>query len=100
MTTTVTATGVGAVLGLALALVPGVPAHADPPTCQGRATTVAGDAGTDGDDVMVVGPGQRSVSTGAGNDLVCVRLGDDTRRSFYLDAGPGDDVVHNETVAS
>ena len=100
MTTTVTATGLGAALGLALALAPGVPANADPSTCQGRAVTIAGDSGTDGDDVMVVGPGQRSVSTGAGNDLVCVRLGDDTRRSFYLDAGPGDDVVHNETTAS
>lgn len=100
MPTTVTATGLGAVLGLTLALLPSVPANADPATCQGRAVTVVGDAGTDGDDVMVVGPGQRSVSTGPGNDLVCIRLGGDTRRSLYLDTGPGDDAVHNETTAS
>lgn len=99
-TTTATAARLGAALGLALTLAPGVPAHADPSTCQGRAVTVTGDAGTDGDDVMVVGPGQRSISTGAGADLVCIRLLDDTRRSLYLDTGAGDDVVHNETTAS
>jgi len=100
MRTTVTATGLGAVLGLTVALLPSVPANAEPDTCQGRVVTTIGDTGTDGDDVMVVGPGQRSVSTGAGNDLVCIRLGDDTRRSLYLDTGPGDDVVRNETTAS
>lgn len=100
MPTTVTATGLGAVLGLALTLVPGVAAQADPATCQSRAVTTTGDTGTDGDDVMGVGPGQRSISTGAGADLVCIRLLDDTRRSLYLDTGPGDDVVDNETTAS
>ena len=84
-------------VGLALAA---APAHAEPLTCQGRAVTVTGDKGTEGDDVMVVGPGQRSVSTGAGNDLVCIRLGDDTGRSFYLDVSTGDDAVTNETTAS
>lgn len=77
-----------------------VPAHAEPLTCQGRAVTVEGDTGTDGDDVMVVGPGQRSASAGAGNDLVCIRLRDDLRASFFLGAGPGDDVVHNESTDS
>jgi hypothetical protein len=100
MTMNAAATGLGAVLGLALTLAPGAPASADPSACNGRAVTTTGDAGTDGDDVMVVGPGQRTVSTGAGNDLVCIRLGDDTKRSFYLDTGPGDDVAHNETIAS
>lgn len=78
------------------------PAHAEPLTCQGRAVTVTGDAGTSGDDVMVVGPGQKSVSTGAGNDLVCIRLadGDPVRRYLFLDTGAGDDVVLNETTAS
>lgn len=83
--------------GLALAA---APAHAEPAACQGRVVTTGGDQGTDGDDVMVVGPGQRSVSTGAGDDLVCIRLGDDLRSSFFLGAGPGNDVVHNETTAS
>ncbi len=86
-----------AAAGLAVAA---APAHADPLTCQGRAVSVEGDTGTEGDDVMVVGPGQKSVSTGAGNDLVCIRLGDDVRRYFFLDTGPGDDVVHNETTSS
>jgi Ca2+-binding RTX toxin-like protein len=101
-TMTTTATSLGAALGLALALLPGSSANAEPPTCQGRSVTVTGDTGTDGDDVMVVGPGQKSVETGAGNDLVCIRLseGDDVRRYFYLGTGPGDDVVHNETAAS
>lgn len=84
---------------LAPALV-AVPSSAAPLTCQGRAVTVTGDTGTSGDDVMVVGPGQKSVSTGSGNDLVCVRLGDDVRRYLFLDTGPGDDVVHNETTSS
>ncbi|MBD3927229.1 hypothetical protein IEZ26_21585 [Nocardioides cavernae] len=102
MSTTVTATGLGAVLGLTLALLPSVPANADPATCQGRAVTTVGDAGTDGDDVMVMGPGQKSVSTGAGNDVVCIRLTDDdsVKRYLFLDTGPGDDVVHNETTSS
>ncbi len=77
-------------------------APSDPVTCQGRAVTVAGDTGTDGDDVMVVGPTQRSVSAGAGDDVVCIRLSetDTVRRHFFLDAGPGDDLVHNETTSS
>ncbi|MCY4728914.1 calcium-binding protein [Nocardioides sp. STR2] len=83
------------------ALVPAAPAGAEPATCQGRAVTTQGDTGTDGDDVMVVGPGQKSVSTGAGNDVVCIRLtaDDPVRRYLYLDTGPGDDVVHNETTS-
>jgi Ca2+-binding RTX toxin-like protein len=98
--TTATAAGLGAALAVTLTLAPGVAAHADPTTCQGRAVTITGDAGTDGDDVMVVGPGQRSISTGAGADLVCIRLLDDTKRSLNLDTGPGDDAVHNETAES
>jgi len=71
-------------------------------TIAGLATagTVTGDTGTDGDDVMVVGPGQKSIQTGAGNDLVCIRLGADVRRYLFLDTGAGDDEVHNETTAS
>ncbi|MBL0747878.1 calcium-binding protein [Nocardioides baculatus] len=93
-----TTTAITLLLG-ALAL--GAPAaHADPQTCQGRAVTVTGDAGTPGDDVMVVGPGQKSVDTGAGNDLVCIRLDDSVRRYLFLGTGDGDDEVHNETVAS
>ncbi len=61
---------------------------------------MTGDSGTPGDDVMVVGPGQKSVDTGAGNDLVCIRLGDDVRRYLFLDTAAGDDEVHNETTAS
>lgn len=83
--------------GLALAA---TPAHAEPLTCQGRAVTVEGDTGTDGDDVMVVGPDQRSARARGGNDLVCIRLADDRRADFFLDAGTGDDVVHNETTSS
>ena len=83
---TLTALATLLVGGLAL----GSPAaHADGLTCQGRAVTVTGDSGTPGDDVMVVGPGQRSVETGAGNDLVCIRLGDDVRRYLFLDTGAG-----------
>ena len=77
-----------------------VPAHGEPSTCQGRTVTTTGDAGTGGNDVMVVGPGQRSVLTGAGDDLVCIRLGDDLRADLFVDTGLGDDVVHNETTTS
>ena len=75
-------------------------AHAEPLTCQGQAVTVEGDTGTEGDDVMLVGPAQRSARAGEGNDVVCLRLGDDLRADFFLDAGPGDDVAHNETTDS
>lgn len=83
-------------------LTPAAPASAEPATCQGKPVTTAGDTGTDGDDVMVVGPGQKSVSTGAGNDVVCIRLSDDTsvKRYLFLDTGPGDDVVHDETTST
>lgn len=86
-----------AAVGLTLAA---QPAQAEPLTCQGQPVTVEGDTGTEGDDVMLVGPGQKSVSTGSGIDLVCIRLGNDVRRYFFLDTGAGDDVVHNETTAS
>ena len=88
-----------ALLGAGTALTV-VPAHAEPLTCQGRAVTVEGATGTAGDDVMVVGPGHRNADAGAGDDVVCIRLGDDLRSSFFLAAGPGDDTVHNETTAS
>ena len=84
------------------ALVPAAPAGAEPVTCQGKPVTVQGASGTAGDDVMVVGPDQKSVNTGAGADVVCIRLTDDdsVKRDLFLDTGPGDDVVHNETTSS
>jgi Ca2+-binding RTX toxin-like protein len=101
MTTTRT-TALGAALGLGLALVAVPAATADPGSCLGRAVTVSGATGTDGDDVMVVGPGQKSVSSGAGDDLVCIRLTevDPVKRYLFLDTGAGTDAVHNETTAS
>ncbi|SED17514.1 Ca2+-binding protein, RTX toxin-related [Nocardioides exalbidus] len=84
------------------ALVQVAPASAEPATCQGMPVTTQGDTGTDGDDVMVVGPGQKSVTTGAGDDIVCIRLteDDDVKRYLFLDTGPGDDAVRNETTSS
>lgn len=79
-----------------------LPAHAAPLTCQGQPVTIGGDTGSDGDDVMVIGPRQKSVSTGTGNDLVCIRLTptDTVKRYLFLDTGPGDDAVHHETTSS
>lgn len=79
------------------------PAHADPLTCQGRAVTLSGDTGTDGDDVMVVGgPGHgRSVDTRAGDDVVCIRVTTAGQPwSIHVTTGPGDDRVVNETTES
>ncbi len=84
-------------VGLACAA---VPAHAEPLTCQGQAVTVTGDAGTDGDDVMVVGlTATGAASSGAGNDLVCIRVTSSGEPfTFGVDAGPGDDRVVNEST--
>ncbi|MFC7363230.1 hypothetical protein [Nocardioides astragali] len=77
-----------------------VPAHADPLTCQGQVVTVTGEVGTPGDDVMVVGSaGVFTANSGAGDDLVCIRV--TTGREpfmFTVDAGPGADRVFNEST--
>ena len=77
------------------------PAQADTPTCQGRAVTVSGNVGTDADDVMVVDVSQAdTASAKAGNDLVCIRTSVHREPLWFLvDAGPGDDTVHNEASA-
>ncbi len=83
--------------GLAFAA---VPANAEPLTCQGQAVTVTGDIGTAGDDVMVVGStATGTASSGAGNDLVCIRVTSSREPLTYgVDAGPGDDRVFNEST--
>lgn len=83
--------------GLAFAA---VPANAEPLTCQGQAVTVTGDIGTAGDDVMVVGStATGTASSGAGNDLVCIRVTSSREPLTYgVDAGPGDDRVVNEST--
>lgn len=82
---------------VALASVP-TAAHAEPLTCQGRAVTVDGSTGTSGDDVMVVTV-QGSASSGAGDDVVCIRVASSSEPYVLtLDAGPGDDTVVNEST--
>lgn len=87
-------------LAVPLTLLPAIPSHAEPLTCEGRAVTVAGDVGTAGDDVMVVGSTATGVaSSGAGNDLVCIRVTSSREPlTFGIDAGPGDDRLVNEST--
>lgn len=88
-----------AVLAAGLALAP-APANAEPLTCQGRPVTTEGATGTAGDDVMVVGlTTVGPASGGPGNDLICVRVTSGGEPfSYSVDAGPGDDVVLNEST--
>jgi Ca2+-binding RTX toxin-like protein len=87
-------------LGAGLALL-AVPAHAQAPiTCQGKAATVVGTTGTEGDDVMVVVPVEGTTAQAlGGNDTICiVAAPEDGTRSVVVDAGPGDDTVVNESA--
>ncbi len=78
----------------------GLPSQAATETCQGLLVTNS--TGTDGDDVLLINTADnRSVSAGAGNDVVCI-VGDRFVRGrdplFGLDAGPGDDIVVNRAT--
>lgn len=97
--TTVSAALTATLLGTALsALAP--PATAAAATCQGRSVTVTGTVGTEGDDVMLVEPGQyATVQAFGGNDLICIAATPlDDWRHMDLDAGPGDDTVVNDST--
>lgn len=78
------------------ALLTSAPATAVGETCQGRPATIVGTEyevrGTAGDDVIVTGASGRTYA-GAGNDLVCVRPSNPSLSGFWVDSGPGDDVV-------
>jgi hypothetical protein len=72
----------------------------DEQTCNGRAPTVSGTTGTDGDDVMIGTAGNDVLYGGGGDDAICGLGGND--RLFgdnadagndYLDGGPGDDYL-------
>ena len=87
-------------LGAGLALL-AVPAFAQAPiTCQGKAATVVGTTGTEGDDVMVVVPIEGTIAQAlGGNDTICiVAAPEDGTRSVVVDAGPGNDTVVNESA--
>jgi hypothetical protein len=74
---------VGMVASMAMA-----PARAQTPTCNGKAATVEGTTGTDGDDVIVGTEGPDFIDGGLGNDTICTLGGDDG-----VDGGPGDDYL-------
>jgi hypothetical protein len=64
-----------------------LPAHGEPPTCQGRAATVVGSAtsatttGTEGDDVIVASITENGSVLGlGGNDVVCIVDGAEATR--------------------
>ncbi len=62
--------------------------------------TVTGNVGTDGDDVMIAIPQPVGLSADSkgGNDVVCIRPSQaPTPFSVWVDAGPGDDMVVNES---
>ncbi len=72
----------------------GEPATIFMPTTPGGATTVSG---TDGDDVIVTGPGADRVLGRGGRDIICTRGGNDVIRGGggddQLRGGPGADRV-------
>ncbi|HWJ83130.1 MAG TPA: hypothetical protein VNS55_12915 [Nocardioides sp.] len=81
---------------LALLAGPSIPANAGPPSCHGKAATVVGEPGsvvdgTDSADVVVTN-GATRVSTGAGDDLVCVTGGTDVD-VVDVDTQNGSDLV-------
>lgn len=98
-----------AAIGLAGTLVLAVPASAAAPTCQGREATIVGPnsgrstVGTPGDDVIVTTAegyaGRGSITTGDGNDLVCVAVsnapipGPEVDGGFDVATGAGNDTV-------
>ncbi len=57
-------------------------------SCNGKAATVSGRSGTDGDDVIVGTSRGEWISGGAGNDTICSAGGDDS-----IDGGDGDDYI-------
>ena len=90
---------VAALLGVSAVVAPAALA-AVPTTCQGKAATVAGNTGTEGDDVMVVSPDRDGTAQAlGGNDTICIAAAPEDGASFVLvDAGPGDDTVVNEST--
>nr|WP_243395181.1 hypothetical protein [Nocardioides currus] len=90
-----TATLTALLLGAAL-LVPTGSATAAGETCRGEAATIVGTGapvvGTDGRDVIVTGT-STTVSSGAGDDLICVALSIAGGNILQVDAGPGNDLV-------
>lgn len=98
--TTVSAALTATVLGAALSTLALPATAAAATTCQGRPVTVTGTVGTEGDDVMLVEPGQyATVQALAGNDLICIVATPlDDWRHMDLDAGPGDDAVVNDST--
>ncbi|WP_310254979.1 calcium-binding protein [Nocardioides sp. BE266] len=87
-------------LGAGLAALALPATAAAPTTCQGKPVTVTGIVGTEGDDVMVIEPGQYTTAQGlGGNDLICLVATPTVEwRNVGVDAGPGDDTVINEST--
>ncbi len=78
-------------------------------TCAGRAPTIAGVVGTDGDDVLIGTDRDDRIFGGSGDDIICAGAGDDVvfagsgrdrvvagPGADVVDAGIGDDVVLGE----
>ena len=91
---------IGAVAATAAVVVPAERVAAADTTCQGKAVTVPGNTGTEGDDVMVTDPLSGSqLFGGGGDDLICIRsVARGNAYAISVDAGPGNDVVVNETT--
>lgn len=98
--TTVSAALTATLLGTALSTLALPATAAAATTCQGRPVTVTGTVGTEGDDVMVIEPGQYTTALGlGGNDLICLAATPmDEWRNVGVDAGPGDDTVVNDST--
>lgn len=91
---------VTAVLGMSTMIAPAAVAAEPTTTCQGKAATVVGNTGTEGDDVMVVNPAEDVIAQAfGGNDTICiVAVPEGGSRFVLVDAGPGDDTVVNESA--
>jgi hypothetical protein len=85
---------------LALAHPAAASAEARAVTCEGLPVTVEGVVGTEGDDVMLAPLNAwQQVEGLAGDDTICLVDGNAGSRdpAFFADAGPGDDVVVNQS---
>jgi Ca2+-binding RTX toxin-like protein len=70
------------------------------PRCEGKKETVAGNTGTNGNDVMVGTGAQETINGKGGDDLICSRAGNDNvlggTGNDRVRAGAGNDFVNGE----